>query len=607
MPGISLVFNLAGELRKSAIVQSLGETLYFPSNFQETLHDSPSCFVGCVRYEDYPVTTFENDSFQIILEGRIYDKPLEQVQSELYELAHLIFGSNPRDRLVNWLFHTDGEFVIVIYDKRSNRIALFNDILGRLQLYFHQTQNEILISRDIRFLANLLPLRQFDRMALAQYLLLGFPFGRRTLFENVDLLPPASFILASPHKFQHEQIYSFNFDHKENRTKTIHQNAEAMVSIFYEATRNRTNPQHTNVLSLSGGRDSRSIGAALHNLNLPFITASFLDYYRVAKSDVELAEQTAKLFNAEWRVSELGPTTGEETFKLLKIKGGLCGLRLCDILVFFEAIKQYSDQPIYYFTGDGGGKISDQRAARHLTDTHDLVQFVTSRHQRASLDTASALTGVPKREIVDELYECFEAYPEKDTNQKHVHYLIYERAPKFAFESEDRNRCYFWSMAPFYSIHFFNYVMHCPDDQKANYALYSEFMSRLSPSAAALTEQNVGLPITSKRYRLKHGVKRMLMGAVSRSPRLVRYAKNVIGRTNPYAPDHLIIQCIMDQLRNSPSVSNYLSAPAVHNMLSNLQQYSKEEFQLLLTITSAIESFEEPHTTLEQYWNKQII
>lgn len=185
--------------------------------------------------------------------------------------------------------------------------------------------------------------------------------------------------------------------------------------------------------------------------------------------------------------------------------------------------------------------------------------------------------------------------------------MIHERAPKFAFESEDRNRCYFWSMSPIYSIHMFNYVMNCPDDQKANYALYSEFMSRLSPAAANLTEQNVGLPITSKHYRIKHGVKKMLMGIVSNSPTLVRYAKNFIGRTNPYAPGHLIMNCLRDQIQNSPSVATYLSPPKVRKVLDNFQQYSKEELQLLLTVASAIEEFSEPRTTLEKYADKHVI
>lgn len=607
MPGISLVYNLAGELRKSAITKSLEDTLYFPTYFQDTLLDTPTCFVGCMRYADYPMTVFENEVFQIILEGRIYDKPTEQVQHELYELAGVIFEATAPSVLTKWLFGTDGEFVITIREKSSNRIAVFNDILGRLPLYIHQNSSEVLVSRDVRFIANLLPVRQFDRMALALYLLLGFPFGQRTLFENVELLAPASLIRLENQQMQVEQVYVFNFENKTHRSKTIQQNAEAMVSIFYKATRNRTDLQHTNVLSLSGGRDSRSIGAALHNLNIPFTTASFLDYYKGAKSDVELAEQTAKLIQAEWHLSELAPTTGEEAFTLLKIKSGLCGLRLSDILVFFEAIQQRSGERIYYFTGDGGAKISDQRSARHLSNTDDLVQFVISRHQRASLETASKLTGVPKREIVDELQERFDTYPEKDADQKHVHYMIYERAPKFAFESEDRNRHYFWSMAPLYSIHFFNYVMNCPDEQKANYALYSEFMSRISPEAAALTEQNVGLPITSKRYRVKHSVKKLLMGAVSRSPALVRYAKNFIGRTNPYPADHPIMKCIADQIQNSPSVSNYLSPTEVRKVLDNPESYSKEELQLILTVASAIELFEEPKTTLEKYWDKQVI
>lgn len=605
MPGISLAYRFSGPLPDTTA--ALASLAYFPSYIRQTLIDSDTRLLASVRYSDYPVTTFEQGAWQVVMDGRIYDKPEPQVRAELLKLAERLFEPDGRDALVRWLLGTDGEFVITLYNRVTHQLALFNDALGRLSLYYHANSQELLISRDIRFVASLMQNRRFDRMALAQYLLLGFPFAQRTLFEDVELLPPASLIRVSPQGVQREQVHVFNFDHQAHRNQSIQQNAEALTELIYTAARHRSDDQHSNVLSLSGGRDSRTIGAVLRNLNIPFTTATMLDYYKTAQGDADLAGEAAKLLGAQWNLMELGPTFGKLALQLLTIKSGLCGLRLCDILPFFEGIQQRAAGPVYYLTGDGGAKLSDQRPARHVSDVDDLVNFVASRHQRASVNTAAEVTGIPRGDILDEMRARFNSYPEKDMAHKHVHFMIYERAPRFGYESEDRNRCYFWSQSPLYALPFVQYIMNCSNEQKANYALYSAFMSHISPEAANLTEENVGLPITSQRYRLKHGVKRMLMGAVSRSPALVRVAKNFIGRTNPYESDHRILKCLRDQLHNSPSVAEYLSVPAVEKMLANPQSYSKEEMQLLLTIGSAIEAYEEPVPTLTRYADQHVI
>ena len=73
-----------------------------------------------------------------------------------------------------------------------------NDILGRLPLYYHYSiKLGLIISRELQFISFLTGEAnggKFDRMAIAQYLLFGYPLGERILQADIFRVKPASLI-----------------------------------------------------------------------------------------------------------------------------------------------------------------------------------------------------------------------------------------------------------------------------------------------------------------------------------------------------------------------------------------------------------------------------
>ena len=159
------------------------------------------------------------------------------------------------------------------------------------------------------------------------------------------------------------------------------------------------------------------------------------------------------------------------------MKTGLNYLSMSFIIQFLDKLRSTYGSGMTYITGDGGDKLLvDLRPKKSLRSLSDLVQYIVSRHQRFSLEDVSRMTGIPECDIIHGISKHVGSYPEPDWDSKYVHFVIFERGRRWLFEGEDRNRNFFWHLAPFYGIQFFRYAMNCPDEQKANHRLYKELL-----------------------------------------------------------------------------------------------------------------------------------
>jgi asparagine synthase (glutamine-hydrolysing) len=598
MPGISLVCDLDESLTvvNDSLVQALEKSIHSNEYHVEILWSTPSCFLACTRYEQYPVLAFENDRFRIVVEGEIYGKSQTSLQAELLSLAESAFDREiEKERVTRWLRITDGEFVLVVLDKHSNRVALVNDLLGRLPLYYFSSGRRLVVSREMGFLTELSQKNEVDKVAISQLLLLKCPLGDRTLVVGKNRLTYASLIMAEPRrkKISVERLHEFNFDGTEHGSRSVEENAENLVELFLAGCRNRIIADSKNVLSLSGGLDSRAVGAALCRQEIPFCCVTFAGEHLDFNRDVEIAARLANVFNTEWRLFHLRPPTGKDLLKLLRVKYGLNYLDMSFILPFLEELTSVSGKGLSYITGLGGNTVLYPLAGSRAPKTvDDLVDYVIKANQYFPFDDVVALTGLSKQHIFEEIRHHVDSFPEENMARRHVHFRVFGKGSNWTFEGADRNRVYFRTVSPFYSLPFFKYAMECPDEQKAGSSLYRAFLRRLSEEASSLDDANWGLPITSRRYplnlfcrglltRLPYGMKRSVKGILQKKPDLTLHTK-----------------CIFEQLGRCPSIQACISRMAVTKVLKSC---SKSQAERLLTVTSYMEMLETGRSSLENY------
>jgi asparagine synthase (glutamine-hydrolysing) len=545
--------------------------------------------LSCTTREHYPVFAWENDDFLVHLEGRIYNLDHARLATELLRLSQRLFQEKTGQTafLNRWLLEVDGDFLLVLVHKADGAIYVINDVFGRLPTHIHLRDGWLILSRDLRRVTQVLGPADFDRMALAQYLLLGFPLGKRSWFDGIEYLEPASLITISPRdaSIKVAKLHEFNLEGQEHGHRTPAENAHNLAGLFRQACRQRTGGAGNNVVSLSGGLDSRAVAAGLKRDEIPFSAATFLNYQQTNAADVRVASQVAEALGVEWRLFHPRPPQGKDLVQLLNLKSGANNLRMSFILPFFHQLLKKFDPEITYYTGDGGGDaLGVSSPYRRIGTPQALLDYVIERYQIWPLEQVAALTRLTGQDIKAELAEHLASYPETTPDLKYKHFFCLEVATKMYHEGEDRNRHFFWSVTPFYAFEFFRYAMNCPDRDKEGYRLYREFLAQLHPAVAGIDYADWQAPLSSLKFSLLYQVKNL----TRRRPNLIRRLRRLLGRYDRVGPESNILGCLRDQSLAGAPLNQYVDSRALARVLARPQDYDKNQLWTLLTLTSTL-------------------
>jgi len=506
MPGINLAVsaNIDLQSRKAELERLQGKMKHDSSYRSTVLLAQDRLFLGFTGYDEYPISSFERGDYSFLIEGLVYNKGLRQVQNELSELAVLLTTEQDiLSKVRHWILSSDGDYVVLILDRVRNQLFFFNDALGRLPLYCHQGDGLFLLSREVKFLTGLKSAVTYDRQAIAEYLLFGYILGDKTLVEGVSRLGGATLGRVDLVRAQAEYftIHTFNFDECRHAAKPPKQLAGELKELFIEACRDISTvcSDLKQVVSLSGGLDSRSVAAGMRQVNRDVCGVTFQDI----GSDAAIAEQVAATLGIEWQLFELKPFNLADVNRLVTMKDGLNYAGMCQILSFFDQLRELYGTRLVYYTGDGGDKVLPDLGPPCKPQTIDaLVDFVIDRNCQFSIAQVEALTSCDKADIRAAIMRRVQEYPEQNLSRRYVHFLIFERGFKWLFEGEDRNRCFFWSASPFWSLRVFDYALNIPDSQKRSLRLYEQFMAALCPQCMSLDNARWGAPFASLRRYL---------------------------------------------------------------------------------------------------------
>ncbi len=146
----------------------------------------------------------EDGSIQVVFNGEIYNyqglrRELEagghrfQTNSDTEVLVHLY--EEMGDGLVERL---RGMFAFALWDRPRRRLVLARDRLGIKPLYVYRNAETLLFGSELKaILAHPGIPREIDPEALEGYLALGMVSGRRTIFRQIEKLPPAHVLTVS--------------------------------------------------------------------------------------------------------------------------------------------------------------------------------------------------------------------------------------------------------------------------------------------------------------------------------------------------------------------------------------------------------------------------
>lgn len=263
----------------------------------------------------------------------------------------------------------EGSFVVAIWDKRLRKLVVANDRFGLRPIYYALMGNKLLIGAECKaIIADPSFKRRVNDAALADLFAFGYLLGRKTMFEGINALPPASLM-----EFQesHLKVNSYWFptgylsltNGKVKGSET--QFLEEARALFNEAVEKRTKGNHKLGLPLSGGMDTRAILSAIRD-DLDIACINFFGIK--SATDVWLAQRVAQAAGRELYSCDFGPDILRDwSHESVRISEGMLPANQCHGIAAVDCLKRHADVVI---SGWGGefprGAMYEDRTARGI-------------------------------------------------------------------------------------------------------------------------------------------------------------------------------------------------------------------------------------------------
>ncbi len=146
--------------------------------------------------------TSEDDAYVLVYNGEIYN--FLELRKELESLGKRFRTNGDTEvllqALIEWkeeaLSRLSGMFAFAFWDKKTKTLLLARDHLGVKPLYFYRDRERIVFGSEIKALLEHPSIsREIDPNAIGLYLECQYIPAPKTIFEHIQKLPPAHYIL----------------------------------------------------------------------------------------------------------------------------------------------------------------------------------------------------------------------------------------------------------------------------------------------------------------------------------------------------------------------------------------------------------------------------
>src|SRR5882757_1702042 len=304
MPGIVGLITKKRHQQAEAQLQQMVQALQHET-FYETgtwINETAGIYVGWIIRDDAsfaqpPIENARHDK-ALIFSGEEYSDPAKQDQSNLIELADR--GNSTFPACLN------GRFQGLLVDKTTGTATLFNDRYGMHRVYYYESRDTFYFSAEAKAILKVCPeLRVIDPRGMGELVSCGCVLENRTVFKNINTLPPASAWVFKDGAVARKSSY---FDPKEWESQEpleLERYYQQLREVFSQNIPKYFSSHHPIGVSLTGGLDSRMIMAWLKAAPGSVPCYSFGGMFHDCL-DVTLARKVAKLCGQQHQVIPVG-------------------------------------------------------------------------------------------------------------------------------------------------------------------------------------------------------------------------------------------------------------------------------------------------------------
>ncbi len=226
----------------------------------------------------------------------------------------------------NAIRRLDGMFALAVWDTKRKRLLLARDRAGQKPLFYYHDGRHFLFASEIKALhQHPAVTRSANLKALGLYLTFGYFPAPATAYENVHVLPPASWMWVGNDGTRTTTRY-WAPPHEVNGIRELPEATERLRPLMRDAVRKRLMADVPLGAFLSGGLDSTIVVGLMSEMSpRPVKTFSIGFEGAPAYDEVAYAEEAARAFGCEHTSFRVEPPEPELFEKLLHHHDGPFG------------------------------------------------------------------------------------------------------------------------------------------------------------------------------------------------------------------------------------------------------------------------------------------
>ena len=202
--------------------------------------------------------------------------------------------------------HLNGRFHGLLSDRGRGTALLFNDRYGMHRLYYHESKDAFYFAVEAKAILAVRPeLRRLSPRALGEFVSCGCVLENRTLFEGIQVLPPASNWTFRAGSIEKKDRYFEAREWEEQRPLDAEQYHKALREVFSKSLPHYFNGRQGIGMSLTGGLDTRLVMAWQKSRGGYLPCYTYADSYRECR-DVVVARRVARACDQPHEVIPLG-------------------------------------------------------------------------------------------------------------------------------------------------------------------------------------------------------------------------------------------------------------------------------------------------------------
>lgn len=214
----------------------------------------------------------EDHSICAVYNGEIFN--FQQIKEELVGLGHVFQSHTDTEVLVHgyeqWgheiLSRLNGQFAFCIFDRPNRKFFLARDRLGIKPLYYSLQNGQFVFGSELKTVLRSGVEKTIDPVSLNHYLFFGFMPTGRSIFQQVQQLPPATMLVFDLAGQKIEQLKKYwNFSFQPPAARSEEETAELLVEKLRQSVRRRLISDVPLGAFLSGGIDSSILVALMRD------------------------------------------------------------------------------------------------------------------------------------------------------------------------------------------------------------------------------------------------------------------------------------------------------------------------------------------------------